>query len=306
MDQDLKEEWRANVSRPLDVEPFHLLSAVVALDVAGLSVGGRRRLHNTDHYLALRFGRVQETVITSLSPSELPPRFEEYGYVLLIADGLSDDAGGARASRVALSALARLAIEFGKWNVRIGPESVPDIVQQGEFFVRRANDAVMQASEGHPTLAEMGTSLTAVYVAEDDLFFAHVGHSRAYLFRDGALVRLTADHTLADQRAAGNRPMPLARPKRDLGHVLIETVGGRTTPPDVDIEHLKLSPGDRLLLCTNGLTDVVSDEQIANALAGRRRPRDECRWLIDLAIEQGGEDDVTALIADYTVRSMNE
>ena len=306
MDPDVNEPWRASVARPLNLEPFDLLSAAVVLDVAAASVGGKRRAHNTDHYLALRIGRLQETLVTSLSSSELPPRFEEYGYAMLVADGLSDDAGGARASRVALSALAHLAIEYGKWNVRIGPDTTLDIVKQGEFFYRRVNDAVARASEASPGLAHMATSMTALYVAEDDLFFAHVGHSRGYLFRDGALAQLTVDHTLADQRSATSRPITLERAKRDHGHVLIETIGGGATPVDVDVEHLKLSPGDRLLLCTNGLTDVVSNEQIADALAGRRRPQDECQWLIDVALQAGGEDDVTVLVADYAVRSMPE
>jgi serine/threonine protein phosphatase PrpC len=302
MTQDPKEPWRARVSQPLEVETVPLLSSVVALDVAAASSGGRRRTHNTDHYLAMRFSRVQETLVTSLAPGDLPPRFEEHAYVMLVADGLGEDAAGARASRVVLSALASLAIEYGKWNVRISPDTMADIVQQGAFFCRRANDAIVRASEEHPELANMATSLTALYIAEEDLFFSHVGHSRGYLFRDGVLTQLTVDHSLDDQRFAVGRPLPVEGARRDLGHVVIETLGGKASPPDVDIEHLKLSPGDRLLLCTNGLTDVVGHDQIADALSGRRRPLDECRWLIDLAREAKGEDDVTVLVADYSIR----
>jgi serine/threonine protein phosphatase PrpC len=113
----------------------------------------------------MRFSRVQETLVTSLAPGDLPPRFEEHAYVMLVADGLGEDAAGARASRVVLSALASLAIEYGKWNVRISPRhhGLTSSSRVPSSAVG-SNDAVVRASEEHPELANMATSLTALYL----------------------------------------------------------------------------------------------------------------------------------------------
>jgi PPM family protein phosphatase len=294
--------WRAAVSTPLDVDPFHPTSSALAVELAAASVCGAEREHNTDHYLAVRIGRTQETLATSLAAADLPPRFEEYAYAMVVADGFGTGAAGARASRVALSALAYLAIQYGKWNVRVDADTAVAIADQSDFFFRRVNEAVIKATGENLSLADMATSLTALYIAESDLFFTHIGHSRAFLLRSGILTQLTADHTLQRKRRGASGPSGLGPAKTDRGHVVTDTIGGRRGHPEPDIEHLTLSPGDRLLLCTNGLTDVVSAERIADVLALQRRPRDDCHRLIELARAVGHPDDVTLIVADYRVR----
>jgi serine/threonine protein phosphatase PrpC len=300
MSDEPREFFRAVLSDSVDIEPFHPPSAALTLDVGAASVCGPARSHNTDHYLAIRLGRLQETLISSLPAADLPSHFEEYGYAMLVADGLGAGGSGARASRVALSTLAHLAIRYGKWNVRIDPETISKVIDQGEFFYRRAHDAVFQASQTAVDLAGMATSLTALYIAQDDLFFAHVGHSRAFLLRNGVLIQLTPDHTV--ERARRGTAATSHRAPRNLRQVVARTIGGNATGPDVEIERIKLISGDRLLLCTNGLTDVVNDEQIADALAPRRRPQEDCLRLIDLAREKRSHDDVTVMLGDYTFR----
>jgi PPM family protein phosphatase len=295
-------QWRPSVAQALESETFRPLSASVALEVGAASMCGAKNEHNTDHYLVIRTGRMQETLTTSLAAADLPPPFEEYAYALLVADGMGKHGAGTRASRVALSALAHVAIRFGKWNVRVGAETAAEITAQGDFFYRRVNDAVLRARWGEFHLTDMATSLTALYIAESDLFFAHVGHSRAFLFRHGLLTQLTTDHTLQQQRRTAG-PSALEGASSDLSHVVTETIGGRASGPIVQIEHVRLASGDRLLLCTNGLTDVVTDDQIADTLALQRRPSDDCHRLLDLARAAGSPDDVTALVADYRVRA---
>jgi protein phosphatase len=283
-------------------ENFHPISSDVVIDIGAASDCGRVRSHNSDNYLALRLSRLQETVLTSLSRGDLPPAFTESAYAMLVADGLGAGAAGARASRVALSTLAHLSIRYGRWNVRVGQDSAAVIVDQGEFFYRVANDAVLSASRADPRLANMSTSLTAAYIAGTDLFFAHVGHSRGFLFRDGALIQLTTDDTM-DEQAAKARLQNIERSKLDLHHVVVESIGGRPGGPSVEIEHVQLLPADRVLLCTNGLTDVVTDDQISNVLALQRNPEDDCRRLVDLALDAGGPDNVTVLSAEYRLRA---
>jgi PPM family protein phosphatase len=297
-DNDPNVQWRSVISRPVDIQPFKPLSLAVTLQVAASSIAGKLRPFNTDHYLAIRLGRMQETMLSSLTPADLPPRFEEFGYALLVADGLGDKGSGARASRVALSALAHLAIRYGRWNVRVDADSIAEITEQGAFLYRRVHDAILEASRVDERLADMATSLTAMYIAGADLFFANVGHSKGFLFRDGGLFPLTTDHTVEQQRLemVGNRSDGDSR--KDFTHVVTRLVGGG---PDLDvaIEHVDLLTGDRLVLCTNGLTDAVGLNDIAGTLALRRRPEDDCQRLIEMATAARGADDVTVVVADY-------
>ena len=296
-DDDPNVQWRSVISQPVDITPFRPLSSTASVQVAALSVCGKLRPHNTDHYLAIRLGRMQETITSSLGTADLPPRFEEFGYALLVADGLGDRGSGARASRIALSALAHLAIRYGRWNVRVDSESIAEITEHGAFLYRRVHDALLEASRADDRLADMATSLTAMYIAGADLFFANVGHSKGFLFRDGGLFQLTTDHTTEQQRLPISAPSG-ADSRRDFAHVVTKVVGG-DADLDVAIEHVDLLTGDRLVLCTNGLTDAVGLNDIAGTLALKRRPEDDCQRLIEMATAARSADDVTVMVADY-------
>ena len=149
----------------------------------------------------------------------------------------------------------------------------------------------------------MTTALTIAYSAGDDLFVAHVGHSRAYLFREGELTRLTRDHTIAQHLADTNRPAAVERRAQDLRHILTDAVGAAGAHPLVEIERFRLKNGDCVLLCTNGLTDMVNENRIADVLAHRREPRAQCAMLIDLANSAGGGDNITVVLAEYQIPS---
>jgi protein phosphatase len=298
---DSHADWRHVLASPLEIEHFQPLSAAAMLEIDGTSVTGALRSHNTDHFLAIRLGRSQETLLSSLPESDLPPPFTEYGYLLVVADGLGDSASGARASRVVLSALAHLAIRYGRWNLRTDPTSVDEITEQGEFFYQRAHDAMLEARRTHPLLAGMAASVTAMYVAGADLFYAHVGHAKGFLFRDGTLLQLTTDHTVEQERRDARHAVSVPREAHDFSHELTDVVGGQSDPR-IDIEHFELFTGDRLLLCTNGVTDALCENDIAGVLALRRRPADACQRLVELGRSAHAADDLTVLVADYRLQ----
>jgi len=278
-DNDARARRRAALAGALDAETFQSLASAIAVDVGAASVSGTMQPWNNEHYLALRVGRTQETVVSSLPAADLPGRVEEHAYALLVADGIGET--GARASRLALSTLAHLVVKYGRWNVRIGPDTVAEIHEQSEFFYRRLHHAIERASRAALELIDMATSVTALYIVEADLFYAYVGQTSAYLFRDGRLTLLTV-------------------PRQ--GHEPPRALDGRHRAERIEVEHCRLEPGDRLLVCSSGLTDVLSTEQMADALAPRRRAQDDCQRLIELAAAAGNPDDATALVADYTVR----
>jgi serine/threonine protein phosphatase PrpC len=289
------------LSTPLDVRDFKPLSSVVRVEIGSKSDAGRIRQTNEDHYLVLHLARQQETLATSLPQAELPRQFDEHGYVMLVADGLGDSGAGAVASRVALGTLAHLAIHYGRWNVRVDPDTATEIKERAEWFYRQADSAVVTRSHTNPALKGMATTLTAAYSAGDDLFIAHVGHSRAYLFREGSLTQLTRDHTVQSHMSDIGTPTGVARGAQDLRHILTDTIGGDAEGSLVDVQHLRLQNGDCVLLCTNGLTDMVSTDAIAGVLAFRRSSDEQCRLLVDLARRRGGRDNVTVLLAQYQI-----
>lgn len=292
---------RAALSPLLGSEAFRPRSAAVRVEIGAQSHRGASRQSNDDHYVVIRLGRHQETLATSLSAAELPPRFEEHAYAMLVADGLGEGGSGSVASRVAISTVAHMALQYGQWNMRIDPRTAAEIVKRAEEFYAGADAAVSAKRQTSSVLANMTTTLTAAYSAGDDLFFAHVGHSRAYLFRGGDLTLLTRDHTIEQHMAEMHGPAPVEKRARDLRHILTDALGAAEGHELFDVERFRLSNGDCILLCTNGLTDMVSDDQIADVLALRRTPREQCDILVDRAIEQGGEDNVTVVLAQYEI-----
>lgn len=299
--EDARLNRRAELSPLLGAEDVRPLSASVRVTFGARSHPGKVRQGNEDHYIVLRLGRQQETLATSLTGSDVPERFEESGYAMLVADGLGEGGAGSVASRVALSTIAHLAIHHGKWNLRVDPATASQIFERAEWFYSQADAAVHTRAASSPVLKGMTTALTAIISAGDDLFVSHVGHSRAYLFRDGELTLLTRDHTIERHLADHHRPASVERRAQDLRHILTDAIGASGARPLIEVERFKLRNGDCVLLCTNGLTDMVDDARIAEVLALRRDPGEQCALLIDMANRAGGGDNITVILAEYQI-----
>jgi serine/threonine protein phosphatase PrpC len=128
-----------------------------------------------------------------------------------------------------------------------------------------------------------------------DAILAHVGDSRAYLHRDGTLRQLTRDHTFAQTlREAGVPPAETAQYK----HLLVNSFGAHPEEVKIDVEHVVLLHGDRLLVCSDGLTDMVGDDEITATLAANGGAQAASDALIDAALRNGGKDNVTAVVVD--------
>jgi len=292
---------RASLAMPFTAPDFRPLSAAVGVDVAARSERGATRSSNDDHYLVIRLERSQETLATSLSSADLPAPFRESGLAMLVADGIGEGGAGSVASRVAISAIAHLALEHGRWNLRVNPDTAMEIMARVELLYGRADAEVFARTRAAAPLSGMSTSLTAAYSAGDSLFVSQVGHSRAYLFRNGVLTQLTRDQTMAGNLAASKRPVPVERSAQDLQHILTDAIGAGGSPPKIDVEQFRLKDGDSVLLCTNGLTDVVDEGGIADVLALPRQPAEQCGQLIEMAQKRETADNVTVVLAQYRV-----
>lgn len=146
----------------------------------------------------------------------------------------------------------------------------------------------------------MTTHLTSAYSAGDELFLAHTGRSLAYILRDGHLVHLGADGSPSPQIPEIKRPRLVSDQDSELSSVLSDALGapGRLV---VSVSRFQLRDGDLLLLCSESLTAALSDEDIADTLADRRRPKDLCRRLTDAAMNAHAVDSVTAVLAHYHI-----
>jgi PPM family protein phosphatase len=272
----------------------------IVVDAFGLSDTGHVRASNEDHFLIARIGRYFETVGTSLPQGEVPERADEAGYALIVADGMGGHAAGELASRLTIRELVRVALALPDWIVRLDDGTVDQAVERSENRITRAHQALMDEGRREPGLKGMGSTVTAVRNLGRMLQIAHVGDSRAYLLRDGHLSRLTRDHTYVQMLVDAGRLSREAAATSTSRHVLVNAVGGVNDSVRVDVEHVPLQNGDRVLLCSDGLSDLVNDEILRKVLSDAPTAEQACRDLVDRALAAGGRDNVTAVVASYT------
>jgi protein phosphatase len=302
----LEVDRRALFSSPLSLDDFRPESALVRADLAARSHRGRVLKENEDHYLVLRLGRFMETLFTSLTGLDVPRRFDEYAFAAVVADGIGSDGAGAMAARLAISTLADLELRFGQWSMRIGPKTASEVIDRSRWFYDFTHEAVLRWHRAHLEANRMSATMTGAYSAGSDLFVASVGHSRCYLFRTGLLTQLTRDQTLHERLATSPQPTPVEQGLADGTHILTHSIGADADHPGVIVEHFRLEDNDSLLLCTNGLTDMVSDDEIADTLASRRTSEEQCELLVDAALTNGGHDNVTVVLANYHIPDLQK
>ena len=201
-----------------------------------------------------------------------------------VADGMGGHRGGEVASQLAVETLEKL--------FKQGAGDLPDQVQE-------ANRVVFERSVVDEKVAGMGTTLTAALVEGDRVRVAHVGDSRAYLLRDGNLRLLTEDHTLVHRMVTEGEISQEEAETHPQRSVLTRALGVETVV-DVDDDTVQVRPGDRLLLCTDGLTSMVSVQAIEEVLRAVPDPQEAAQRLVQMANEGGGTDNTTVVVLDFS------
>lgn len=301
-DSDFDKTPRLPVSELLRREEASL-RAPLRVEFGALSHPGKVRARNEDHHLALRLRRSLETVATNLPEGDLPPRSDQQGYVLVVADGIGGRSGGQHASRRAISALVEIATRIPDWILRLDDALAGELMLRAEAYFGKI-DAILEAeAAADPALTGMGTTMTMVYLLDHDLLLAHVGDSRAYQFRDDVLVRLTQDQTMAQALAdAGVIAADEVKSHRQR-HILTGALGAKSGAPRVELGRHDLHDGDRVLVASDGLTEMVPDETIAAILRRESDPSAAAAALVAAALDAGGVDNVTVLVADCRLRA---
>jgi PPM family protein phosphatase len=274
-------------------------TVIPRIDVAGLTDAGRVRENNEDAYL---IATLQRTLVVHDASPAARGWFagESAGNLLVVADGMGGHGGGDVASRVAVSAVVSHLLNCMPW-LSVPPatrkrrvESLPGVREQLSSALA-ASDHTVREVAAHSSTPHMGTTLTMALVLWPIAYVAHVGDSRCYLMRRGELTRLTKDHTLA-QRLADEADEPVDATSR-LHNVLWNSLGASQDLPEPEITRLELQRGDVLMLCSDGLTKHLTDEQLTRVLGGVESTSRRCAMLVEKANQAGGTDNVTVLIA---------
>lgn len=211
-----------------------------------------------------------------------------------LADGVGGHRAGDVASRIAVETLADVVRSRGPREAG-GPIDGPALLRSA-FQI--ADERIHASAEASTERSGMATTLVAIYAPRSSAWVAHVGDSRAHLWRRGSLTCLTQDHSAVAELARQSPDIDVALLRNSpLAHVLTRSVGsgGNGAP---DILPISLEPGDRVLLCCDGLTDMVTDHDIADVLARAVDPEGCCQRLVEAANDAGGRDNVTVLIVD--------
>jgi serine/threonine protein phosphatase PrpC len=203
--------------------------------------------------------------------------------LFVVADGM----GGAQAGEVA----SRIAVE--SFYDGLGDPARPE--ERLEAHALAANARIHELSQSNAEHAGMGTTLTAVYVGEEEVSIAHVGDSRAYCLRDGELLRLTDDHSLVDELIREGRLTPEEAEEHPQRSIITRALGPEETV-EVDTRSLRARAGDVYLLCSDGLTSMVSEARLLEILLAHPRLRDAGEALIAEANRAGGRDNITVIL----------
>jgi protein phosphatase len=216
--------------------------------------------------------------------------------VWVVADGMGGHAGGHVASQMAVAAIASYSEPFG-----IGPSAQPhsDAATFLRQAVEEANRTIRQEALNRPELTGMGTTVVLLRIIHDPApraVIAHIGDSRAYLIRNRTLTQLTQDHSWVEEQIRHGRLGPQDAQNHPMRHVLTRALGTEATvAPDVTTHALELA--DQILLCTDGLTKMLDDEQILHVILRTGSSSEAtCQALVTEANQRGGQDNTTVLI----------
>src|SRR5262245_9979203 len=236
----------------------HSASSPAKVDLSAMSHRGLVRERNEDTFLVLRGHRGLEVLTTNLGDATMPPRFDAYVFGMLVADGMGGMSAGEVASQMAAQTLIALVVNTPDWVMLTGERENDKILSRMAERYRKLDSAIREEATVNPQLHGMGTTMTVACSLGTDLFLGHAGDSRAYLLRGGKLVRLTQDHTMAQALADAGAISANELVQHQFRHMLTRYLGGQK-PVKADVQQTRLADGDQLLLCTDGLTEMVDD-----------------------------------------------
>lgn len=232
---------------------------------------GPVRRSNEDDYLIAELAQVV-TVAQAKIPDDEITRGADLAYLFMVADGMGGNAGGSLASVQAVAEVRTFLAGLLSRVVRAAGNPEETVLDELRRAVERADAHLHATAEDVPELEGMGCTLTLALCIGPRAYVAHVGDSRCYLLRDARLERLTTDHTAAAELVRQGKLTPAEASRHRSRHVITNAVGGHRPGVEVELRCADVRPGDDLLLCSDGLTGALTEEEIAATLAADRDP----------------------------------
>lgn len=264
----------------------------------GLTDRGLKRPSNEDQFAIVELARTLAVHHTSV-PQAKAQYSSHRGHLFLVADGM----GGHRAGKVA-SELSLLTVESFILNTLkhfYCPEPAEDqhVLKEFQTALKHADARIFEEMEQHPELFGMGTTLTLAFAVNWQLMIAHAGDSRCYLFSGNQLHQVTRDHTVVAEMVRMGVLSVEAASRHPYRNVVTNVLGGEKPGVKVEMHKLDLEAGDVVLVCSDGLTGMVTDAEIAAILLKDQDPKRICEQLVAKANERGGDDNITVLLARF-------
>jgi protein phosphatase len=270
----------------------------VTVQSFGLTDRGKVRRCNEDQYLIAELGRTL-WVWQSSVPQQATHHCRHRAHIFLVADGMGGHRAGEVASALTVTTIEGFVLDLLRRYSNLKATDDQVVLRDFQAALRQADARLFEEAAHHPELTGMGTTLTLAFVSGWTLFVVHAGDSRCYLFHGGCLRQLTADHTMAQELARCGVIRPEEIRHHQYRHVVTNYLGGTQAGVEGEMHKVGLENGDLLLLCSDGLTDMLAPERIAEILAAQSGPEAACRLLVAEANELGGKDNITAVVARF-------
>ena len=271
------------------------------LDFFGITDTGKVRKDNQDHFLVTTLHKTMRVISTSLPNPELmeipSQRIASMG---MVCDGVGGHAGGEAASRSAIEAIGSYVTNSMQCFFTGEQGSDQEFVEALRDAAKRSHEFIAERARESGDRKGMATTITMYIAVWPSLYILQVGDSRCYLLRGGVLERLTRDQTMAQDLLDSGVLSPEQAARSPYANVLSSSLGGATWTPEVS--RFELQTGDRMILCTDGLTKHVSDEQILRRMQESTTSEPVARALLQDALDAGGTDNITVLVLGTKAR----
>jgi protein phosphatase len=226
------------------------------------------------------------------------PRFSSHrGHAFLVADGVGGHEGGEVASTLTAEAVEEFLLNTLKRFSNLQAGEAENALEELKSALLHAEARLFGETAKHPEWRGMGTTLTLAFAVNWMLLIAHAGDSRCYLLSEGGLRQLTRDHTFTAELVRQGVLAPGGEARHPYRHVVTNILGGDEPGVQVELHRLDLRPDDVLLLCSDGLTEMIPDDRIAVILREEPDPQRACERLVAEANRQGGKDNITVVVA---------
>ena len=274
--------------------------APLVVKAFGISDTGKVRSANEDQFLIAELSKAMRVWQTSL-PEPMLQHGEERAHVFLVADGMGGHKAGERASELVVLAIEEFMLNTFRWFFEADSTGAQRVLGQFQSALQQADVQIVEESKSDPELKGMGTTLTMAFHLGRQVCIVHVGDSRAYLHRGDELHQLTEDHTLVAQMRRSGALGPDQVLADRFRHVITNVIGGNELGVKVEARAFEVQPGDRLLLCSDGLTEALTNEVIAGILNAEPTPEAAATLLLNTATQGPAADNITAVVVRFDV-----